>query len=161
MAQQPFNSIKSLDSRGSSWIPWLEGKEISIYGTIQLQSHFVSFQSLPKLAIWQPFCIAGLVTSVCLYSSLATPMNSYSCTVRQYFGSMLLLKKMLHSTKKKKVSESSGWRYMTMDHCMVELRISTCSQCASQWLSPDKHQTPSSYGLALLVGICHSRNTDE
>lgn len=98
VAQQPFNSIKSHHSRVGSWSPCMERREVWTYGTSQLQSHFVSFQSFHKLAIRQHlnFCVAGLVSSVCCYSSLATPMNlhwKWGQQARWYFGSMPLLKK--------------------------------------------------------------------
>lgn len=112
----------------------MEGREVWIYGAIQLQSHFVSFQSLPYLAIWQPLnllhCRVGNVCMLLFFSHHPNELDwNWGQQARRYLGSMPLLKTMLHSTKKK-VSGSSGWRCITREHCMVGLLISTRVQCA-------------------------------
>lgn len=116
------NHFIPLNHSASSWSPCKEGREVWICGTIQQQKHFVSFQSLPKLAMRKSLNLwYSRVTSVQSCSYTATQMSSYSCPGTGDFGSMPSLgkKKKNHSTKKK-LSGSSGRRCFTEEHCMVE-----------------------------------------
>lgn len=97
------NHFIPLSHSAGSWIPCMEGREVGICGTIQQQKHFVSFQSLPKLAMGKPFNLwNSRVTSVQSCSYAASHMSSYFCPETGDFGLVPPLKEKKEFIKKKK-----------------------------------------------------------
>lgn len=127
------NHFIPLNHSASSWSPYKEGGEVWICGTIQQQKHFVSFQSLPKLAMRK---------SLNLYA--ATHMSSYSCPGTGDFGSMPSLEKKKIIQPKKSCQDPRGrdalqrntawWSFLHMLDCPRQrLSLGKCSHPTFLW----------------------------
>lgn len=139
------NHFIPLNHSASSWSPRKEGREVWICGTIQQQKHFVSFQSLPKLAMGKSLNLwYSRVTSVQSCSYTATQMSSYSCPGTGDFGSMPSLEKKKIIQPKKSCQDPRGrdalqrntawWSFLHMlDYPRQRLSLSKCSHPTFLW----------------------------